>query len=702
MQENNMLGTPVRYFKGVGPKRSEDLARLGLRTVEDVLYYLPSRYEDRSKFTRIRDLRIGEPQAVKGEILSVSTRLAKSGIPMFQVAVTDSTGTVHAVWFRQPYLRDYFRKGQQVILYGKVELYDKVQIVNPEYEILKEGAAASVHMGRIVPVYPSTSQLTQKYLRNLAFLAVSKYARLLSEKMPTYIIAREKLVDVRFAVHNIHFPSGFDHLEKAYKRIVFEEFFMLQLALAIKKGRLKARENGLGHVVSGDLVESFRKALPFELTGGQKKAIADIERDMSSKKPMNRLLEGDVGSGKTIVAAHALVVTVQNGFQGVIMAPTEVLARQHFIALSELLLPLGINVTLLVGGMDQKTKMAIYDEIREGKASIVVGTHAIIQEAVEFKKLGLAVADEQHKFGVTQRSILKEKGYSPHILVMTATPIPRTLALTVYGDLDVSVIRELPKGRKAIVTYWIEEEKREKAFAFMREELAKGRQAYVICPLIEKAEGPDPVTGRFRAARGQAAEETFELLRDGVFPDFTVGLLHGRMGSKEKEKVMKDFKKGRTDVLVSTVVIEVGIDVPNATVMLIENADLFGLSQLHQLRGRVGRGGHESYCILLADPKTDEAGRRLQAIEDTLDGFRIAEADLDIRGPGEFFGTKQHGLPEIRFGNILKDFGIMESARREAFALVARDPDMKEENHKLLKESLLARFKDRLDMINVA
>lgn len=702
MQENNILETPVRYFKGVGPKRGEDLARLGLRTVEDVLYYLPSRYEDRSKFTRIRDLKIGEPQAVKGEIISVSTRLAKSGIPMFQIAITDRTGFVHAVWFRQPYLKDYFRKGQQVVLYGKVELYDKVQIVNPEYEILKEGTAVSVHMGRIVPVYPLTSQLTQKYLRNLSFLAVSKYARLLTEKLPTYIIAREKLVDIRFAIYNIHFPTVFDHLEKAYKRIVFEEFFMLQLALAIKKSHLLAREDGLGHVVAGDLVESFRKALPFELTGGQKKAIADIERDMSSKKPMNRLLEGDVGSGKTIVAAHALVLTVQNGFQGVIMAPTEVLARQHFIALSELLLPLGINVTLLIGAMDQKTKSAIYDEIKEGKANIIVGTHAIIQEAVEFKKLGLAVADEQHKFGVTQRSILKEKGYSPHILVMTATPIPRTLALTVYGDLDVSVIRELPKGRKAIVTYWVEEEKREKAFGFIREELAKLRQAYVICPLIEKTEGPDPVTGRLRAARGNAAQETFKHLKDEVFPDYTVGLLHGKMNSKEKEKVMRDFKKGKINVLVSTVVIEVGIDVPNATVMLVENADLFGLSQLHQLRGRVGRGEHESYCILLANPKNEEAHRRLKAIEETLDGFQIAERDLDIRGPGEFFGTKQHGLPEMRFGNILKDFGIMESARREAFALVARDPDMREEHHRLIKESFLERFKDRLDLIHVA
>ena len=695
MQEKNILETPVRYFKGVGPMRGEELGKLGLRTVADVLYYLPSRYEDRSNFTKIRDLKVGEYHTVRGEVVSTSARIAKSGIPMFQIAITDHTGFVHAIWFRQPYLKDYFRKGQKVILYGRVELYDKVQIVNPEYEILKEGGADSVHMGRIVPVYPATAQLTQKYLRNLTFLAASKYARFLSEKLPTYMLAREKLVDIKFAINNIHFPTGFDHLEKAYRRIVFEEFFVLQLALAIRKRALKAEENALGHAVNGGLADSFRKALPFELTEGQKKAIADIERDISSTKPMNRLLEGDVGSGKTVVAAHALVVTVQNGFQGVIMAPTEVLARQHFIALSELLMPLGINITLLIGGIDQKMRKAIYDDIKEGRANIVVGTHAIIQEAVEFKKLGLAVIDEQHKFGVTQRSILKDKGYSPHILVMTATPIPRTLALTVYGDLDVSVIRELPKGRKPIVTYWVEEEKREKAFGFIREELAKGRQAYVICPLIEApAQSPK--------RKAQNATETFERLKNEIFTGYEVGILHGRMNSKEKEKVMRLFKKGKTKVLVSTVVIEVGIDVPNATVMLVENADLFGLSQLHQLRGRVGRGEHESYCILLADPKTEEASRRLKAIEDTLDGFQIAEADLNIRGPGEFFGTKQHGLPEIRFGNILKDFSIMELARREAFALVSRDPDLEEEHHRLLKESLADRFKGRLDLINVA
>jgi len=695
MQEkNNMLKTPVRYFKGVGPKKGGELSRLGIETAEDILYYLPARYEDRSNFTPIKELKISEYQTIQAEIMTLGSRLAKSGMPIFQMAVTDHTGLVHAVWFNQPYLKDYFKKGQTVVLYGKVELHDKLQIVQPEYEILKDEDADSIHIGRIVPIYPATSQLTQRCLRSLTNASVTKYCKFLAERLPTYILAREKLVDIKFAIRNIHFPNSFQNLEKAYRRIVFEEFFMLQLALAIKKKDMKNKEIGLNHNVGGELMDSFKKSLPFELTQGQKKTISDIERDMSSTGPMNRLLEGDVGSGKTVVAAYALVLTVQNGFQGCLMAPTEVLARQHFLVLSELLMPLGINIAFLVGEMDQAVKKRIYSEIKEGKIGIVVGTHAIIQESVEFNNLGLAVIDEQHKFGVTQRALLKQKGYSPHILVMTATPIPRTLALTVYGDLDISILREMPKGRKPIATYWVEEDKREEVYNFIKEELEKGRQAYVLCPLIEEGQGS--------RVEGQGATEMFERLKKEVFSNFEVGLLHGRMPSKEKDKVMRDFKKGKIKVLVSTIVIEVGVDVPNATVMLIENAERFGLAQLHQLRGRIGRGEHESYCILLANPKTEEAKKRLKAIEGTLDGFQIAEADLNIRGPGEFFGTRQHGLPEIRFGNIMKDFGIMELARREAFGLIARDPNLMEEHHRRLKEGLVSRFKDKLDLINVA
>ncbi|MDP3803974.1 MAG: ATP-dependent DNA helicase RecG, partial [Candidatus Omnitrophota bacterium] len=635
----------------------------------------------------------GEYHTVQGEVITAVTRLTKTGISLFQIAITDATGFVHAVWFNQPYLKDYFRRGVKVVLYGKVEMHEKLQITQPEYEILKGDETDSIHVGRIVPIYALTEGLGQRYLRSLAYLAVSKYAKSLKEKLPTYLFAREKLVDVKFAVKNIHFPASFGNLEKAYRRIVFEEFFMLQLALALKKKDIKLKEKGLGHKAAGELLESFKRSLSFELTEGQKKAIVDIESDMSGGRPMNRLLEGDVGSGKTVVAAYALTLTVENGFQGAMMAPTEVLARQHFISLSELLMPLGLNVVLLIGGIEQKTKDEIYSGIRDGRIDIVVGTHAVIQESVAFKKLGLAVIDEQHKFGVTQRSILKQKGYNPHILVMTATPIPRTLALTVYGDLDISTIKELPKGRSPIATYWLKEEKRMDAYNFVKEELAGGRQAYIICPLIDS---------QAKNLKTQSVIETFEKLKSEVFSNFEVGLLHGRMSSKEKEKVMKDFKKGKIALLVSTIIIEVGIDVANATVMLIENAERFGLAQLHQLRGRVGRGGHESYCILLADPKTDEAAKRLKTIEETLDGFQIAEADLNTRGPGEFFGTKQHGLPEIRFGNILKDFDIMERARIEAFSIVAKDPDLSEEHHRLLKEALAARFKGKLDLINVA
>ncbi|MCX5677520.1 MAG: ATP-dependent DNA helicase RecG [Candidatus Omnitrophica bacterium] len=695
MQEKNSLDTPVRYFKGVGPKKSDDLAALGIKTAEDILYYLPARYEDRSKIVKIRDLKMGEAQAIEGEIMTATSRRTKSGRSMFQASVTDRTGIIHAVWFNQPYLKDYLIKSAKVVLYGKVDRYDRVQIMSPEYEILKEGEAESIHMRRIVPVYPATGSLSVKYLRGLAFQAVMRYCRSLAERLPTYIIAREHLVDVRFAFRNIHFPATFDNLEKAYRRIVFEEFFMLQLALAIKKAGTKEAV-GLGHKAGGGLMTEFKNSLPFELTGGQKKAIADIEGDMSSGKMMNRLLEGDVGSGKTVVAAHSLVMTVQNGFQGCLMAPTEVLARQHFIGLSELLMPLGINIALLVGGIDPETKSRLYSDIKDGTVNIVVGTHAIIQEAVEFKKLGLAVVDEQHKFGVDQRAILQSKGYKPHMLVMTATPIPRTLALTVYGDLDISVIKELPKGRSPIVTYWVNESKRDKAYDFIREEIEKGRQAYVVCPKIDESDTGPNNWELLPKNKVQNVTETFDRLKNEVFAGYEIGLLHGRMIPKEKEKVMKDFKKGKIKVLVSTVVIEVGIDVPNATVMLIENAERFGLSQLHQLRGRVGRGEHESYCILLADPKTDEASGRLKAIEGTLDGFQIAEADLEIRGPGEFFGTRQHGLPEIRFGNILKDFGIMELARKEAFDLVKKDPALKEEHHRLLKIALFSRFKDKI------
>ncbi len=686
--KTDSLETPVRYFKGVGPKKCEYLSRLGISTVRDMLYYLPSRYEDRSTFSPIKEVKPGERQTIRGNVITMRTRSTKRGMAVFEIVIGDKTGFINAVWFNQPFLSKFFKPGQEVILYGKAELYDRLQINHPEYEIVEE-EESSIHIGRIVPVYHLTSQITQRYLRSLVNMALVKYARYVPERLPTYIRARQKLADIRFAVNNIHFPSNFDALDRAYKRIVFEEFFILQLALAIKRAGLKVEGRGLIHMVEGELAKAFMRTIPFELTKAQKDAIRDIERDMSSTKPMTRLLEGDVGSGKTIVAAYALVLTVQNGLQGVIMAPTEVLARQHYLVLTKLLMPLGVSVAFLARGISREDRGKVLTEIREGGLDVIVGTHAVIQEGVEFKKLGLAVIDEQHKFGVEQRASLRQKGHDPHLLVMTATPIPRTLALTVYGDLDISVIRELPKGRKPIATYWVEEVKREKVYNFVKDEVAKGRQAYIVYPLIESSD---------RVA-SKSAEEMYEKLSREVFRGNRVGLIHGRMSAKEKDKVMKDFKSGKLDILVATVVIEVGIDIQNASIMVIENAERFGLAQLHQLRGRIGRGEHESYCILLADPKSDIARKRLAVIEDTVDGFEIAEEDLSLRGPGEFFGTSQHGLPEIRFGNLVKDFGIMNLAREEAMALVARDPGFAEEHHQKLREALAHRFRGKVDML---
>ncbi|MCX5680590.1 MAG: ATP-dependent DNA helicase RecG [Candidatus Omnitrophica bacterium] len=694
--KSKLLETPVRYFKGVGPKRSEILSGIGIETALDLLYYLPARYEDRSVFTKIKDLKAGEYQTVRGKIVTTGSRASKSGGRVFHAAITDDTGYIQATWFNQPYLADYLKSGSIVVFYGKVERYDRLQIVQPEYEIVKSDETDSLNMGRIVPVYRLTKDITQKYLRTLIHEAVTGYSRSLLETLPTYIVARDKLVDIKFAISNIHFPANFNNLEKAYRRIVFDEFFILQLALALKKNDLvSAPGGGLSHRLSGELTGQLVKSLPFKFTKGQEKAIADIERDMSSGRVMNRLLEGDVGSGKTVVAAYTLALTAENSFQGAVMAPTEVLARQHFIVLSEFLLPLGISVALLVGGMDPKSRAEIYAKIESGNIDVVVGTHAIIENRVRFKKLGLAVIDEQHKFGVTQRSLLKEKGDNPHILVMTATPIPRTLALTVYGDLDISVIQDQPLGRKPILTYWVEESKRAEAYSFVKEEIAKGRQAYIVCPLID-------ASAQSAKSKAQNVTDMYEKLKTEEFAQFRVGLLHGRMGPKEKDRIMTLFKKGAIDLLISTVVIEVGVDVPNATVMFVENAESFGLAQLHQLRGRIGRGAFESYCILFADPKTEEAAKRLKSIEETLDGFQIAETDLQIRGPGEFFGIRQHGLPEIRFGNILKDFAIMEAARHEAFDLVSRDPKLEEGRHVAMKKSLFVRFKDNINLIKVA
>lgn len=680
----------IRYLKGVGPKKSELLEKLNIKTVEDLLYYLPRRYEDRSKATLIKDLKIGKYQLIKGKVLKASAYSTRSRTRIFQVSLGDKTGIIYSVWFNQPFLKDTLKVGQEIVVYGKVEKYKRLQINHPDYEIIKENVE-SFNMDRIIPVYSLTQDVSQRYLRSLANEAVRNHLSEIPENLPSNLIARKHLVDIKFAIRNIHFPVSFSNLEKAYRRLVFEEFFILQLALALRRKKQKTNTPGIRHNLDSNLMESFKKLLPFELTKSQVKAINEIQIDMANPKPMNRLLEGDVGSGKTIVSAYAGLLTVKNGYQAAFMAPTEILARQHYITLSELFMPLGINVRLLVSGLEQAKKQEIKEEIKNQETDIIVGTHAIIWEDVQFKKLGLVVIDEQHKFGVTQRKLLRNKSLNPDVLVMTATPIPRTLGLTIYGDLDISVIRELPKGRQLIDTYFLEEEKREEVYEFLKEEIKKKRQAYIVYPRIWSE----------KTSNLKAATHMYNKLQDEVFPDLKLGILHGKMNSKEKENIMKKFKAKKIDILISTTVIEVGIDVPNASVMVIEDAQAFGLSQLHQLRGRIGRGEHPSYCILLGNPKTEQAKKRFYTISETQDGFKIAEEDLELRGMGEFFGTKQHGLPEVRFGNIVKDFEIMENARSEAFELVKKDSDLKDPRNRIIKETLAKRFSTRLELIHV-
>lgn len=688
------LQTSVRYLKGVGPRRGEALGRLGITTIEDLLWYFPRRYEDRSQFKPISKLIIAENETVKGTVLNLGLRRAKSGINIFELAVGDESGVIHVTWFNQPFLKKNFRVGDQVILYGKVEFYRRLQINSPEYEIIsKTDKNYAIHMGRLVPVYSLTQHISQRYLRGLVYQAVNQHVSHLKDMLPNEIKIRHKLIDLSLAIGAVHFPKDIDSCPRSRFKLIFDEFFLLLLGLGIRKLQKGEGKEGITHKLNGPLVEAFKKMLPFELTKAQRKVICQIENNMASPKAMNRLLQGDVGSGKTIVATYALVLSIDNGYQAAIMAPTELLAEQHYLTLTKLLDSLGIKITLLISSLDKEKREIVYKQIESGEAQIIIGTHALIQEKVSFKNLGLVIIDEQHKFGVIQRAILSQKGFNPDILVMTATPIPRTLALTVYGDLDISTIDELPPGRRPIQTILAEENKRKDTYAFIQKQIEQGRQAYIVYPLIKESYKSDL----------KAAVSMYEHLRKGDFSQFRVGLVHGRLKKQARDKIMNAFKEGKIDILISTVVIEVGIDIPNATVMLIENAERFGLSQLHQLRGRIGRGGHESYCILLPQTQSEEARVRLSAMVGSQDGFKIAEQDLLLRGPGEFFGTRQHGLPELRVGNIISDLKILELAKEEVARLMQKDPQLSQPKHFLIKENLKRKFKmEELELAEIS
>ena len=673
------LKNPLQYFKGVGPKKAKTLSRIGLKDLEDAIYYFPRCYEDRSQIIPIEELHCGEVATIKGKVLASNLRRSRKGLEILEVAVGDDSGIIYAVWFNQAYLKNIFSVGTEIILTGKIDRFQKLQIASPSYEVLSRNGEDTIHTGRIVPLYALTEGLTQRWLRSLLKKIVTKYAPELPETLPLSMRKKHNLAPLPEAITNIHFPESEEKKNKSRRRLVFEEFLLLQLAL---KERKKKTGKGISHRSKGKLFEEVERNLPFKLTKAQRKAIAEIRRDMSSPAPMQRLLEGDVGSGKTIVAVSALLNTVENGFQGVLMVPTEILAEQHFLTLQHLFVPIGVKVALLIGSMGPAIKEEIKKEIEAGEINIIIGTHTLIQEGVGFTRLGLVIIDEQQRFGVEQRKILREKGINPDLLLMSATPIPRTLAMTLYGSLDISTIAELPAGRRPVATHYTKEEGRKDVYTFVAEEVRKGRQAYIICPLIE--ESP--------SLQVKSALALAEHLQKEVFPKLKVGLLHGRMKGKEKEAIMRSFKEKEKDILVSTTVIEVGIDVPNASVMVIENAERFGLAQLHQMRGRVGRGNYQSYCIMIADSGLEESEERLKIMTETTDGFRIAEEDLALRGPGEFFGRHQSGMPELRIGDIASDMKLMELARREAGLILLTDPELRSGEHYLLRRTLKERF----------
>ena len=668
-----VLELPLQFLKGVGPRKAADLKKAGLLTVEDLLFRFPIRYEDRSRLQPIVSVKPGQTVAVTGEVLSATLQSTRrAGFRLFTALIQDASGQIQAVWPNQAFLKEVIRPHAQVVLYGKAEYWGGrgMQITDPEFEIIRseESPDAGVHTGRIVPVYERTGSVTTNMQRKLVWEALEQLPDKLFDPLPPDIRARERWPARPAALRAAHFPEPGTPVEAlnafrtpAQQRMIFEDFFVFQTGLALRRQQNAEVRKALVSAVDDRIRQAARSILPFKLTEGQRQALAEIVADLQKPWPMQRLLQGDVGAGKTIVAVLAALVAMENGFQVAFMAPTEILAEQHLITLTRWLGTSRHRVALLSGKITAAERRTLLPSIERGDIHLVVGTHALVQEQVKFRALGLAIIDEQHRFGVLQRGMLSTKGLHPDVLVMTATPIPRTLALTECGDMEVSVIRDLPPGRTPVRTLVKPDSRREDVYDLVRQQVQEGRQAYVIYPLVEESEKVD-----LKAATAMAEH----LARD-VFPDLSVALLHGRMKADEKQTVMRAFASGTLNVLVATTVVEVGVDVPNASVMVIEHAERFGLSQLHQLRGRVGRGRHESVCVLLyQSPWSEEARARLKAMADTNDGFVIAEKDLQIRGPGDFFGTRQHGLPQLRAGDLTRDVELLELAFREARARV--------------------------------
>ncbi len=690
-RDEQSLDAPITSIRGINSSLAGKFGKLGVKTVRDLLYFFPRRHMDYSRRKLISELEVGEEQTIVATVWEAAQRGPRYRMRNTEAVVGDESGNIKVIWFNQPYLAKKLTTNSQIVLSGRVaEFRGQKVFQSPEWELLE--SADLIHTGRLVPVYPLTAGLYPRTVRRIVKGALDRWLPELTDFLPESVKNSAGLLPLPEAIGQAHYPDSELSKDQARKRLAFDELYLIQLGVLAKKRDWQ--EEGIGNAfdVDSGYLEPFFNSLPFQLTSAQMRVLAEIQSDLSRPKPMSRLLQGEVGSGKTVVATAAMLLAAANGYQAALMAPTEILAEQHFNTICSLLSRAGgesgngstvrkfasifshpISVGLIIGGLKESSKQELQELVSAGEINFVIGTHALIQKGVNFQSLGLCVVDEQHRFGVMQRATLRAKGSFPHVLVMSATPIPRTLALTLYGDLDLSVLDELPPGRVEIKTKFLSPEQRQKAYDFVRKQVSEGRQAFIICPLIEESE----------AIQTKAAITEYEYLSTSVFPDLRLGLLHGRLSSADKDEVMQHFHSNELDILVSTPVVEVGVDVPNATVMLIEGADRFGLAQLHQFRGRVGRGQHQSYCLLLAETPSAEAKERLKLLESIRNGFRLAEEDLRLRGPGEFFGTRQSGLPDLKMAK-LSDIEILELARREAIRLFEADPYLQQPEHKLL------------------
>jgi len=698
------LSSRVQYLKGVGPKIAAKFENSGIHTIGDILYFFPRRYEDRRKMKKIEELREDESSTFMAEIKDIHTvyyRGQRKGV--LQILIADETGELTVKWFHfnEAYFKGRIRIGQKVVFTGKIRIYKgKAEMLHPEFESLGKTAEDSLSFGRVVPVYSEIGGLYQKTLRKIMFNAVKNFMQYKLCPLPPDICKQYDLMSPEEALKEIHYPDKYadillaeEDLSKTplYRSIIFQELFLFNLLIGLKKRSIKIKQS-VPIKVEDNIIEKFMSLLPFKMTKAQLKVVDEIRKDISLTKPMNRLLEGDVGSGKTIVAFLAAFMSTHEGFQVAFMAPTEILAEQVYSQAEKLFSKLGYKVEFLIGALDDKKRKKILKDLKAGSIDLVIGTHALIQKGVEFKNLGLVIVDEQHRFGVMQRGALREKGEFPHVLIMTATPIPRTLALTYYGDLDISTIKEMPKGRKPIDTKLVTDQSRKKLYDFVKAEIKKGRQAYIIYPIIEESEKMNLLD----------ATRMSKYLSENIFKDYRCALIHGRLANDEKESIMGRFRKGKIDVLVSTTVIEVGIDVPNSTIMIIEHPERFGLSQLHQLRGRVGRGAHKSYCfLLLGIDYGDEIKERLTIFKGTQDGFKLAEEDLRLRGPGDFFGVTQSGLPTFVVAQFPRDIDLLKITREEAFSLLEKDYHLKNKENSILPLLIKKYWGDKVDLLQV-